>query len=178
MKGKDALGAWSSLMGGKVAAVLGKYKFVLLVILAGVVLMLLPSMGGGKGPDQTAEQARETFDTSEVEQRLETALSEVEGAGKVTVMLTVKSSARQILAQDSKTTQKESGKDSEISAVVISRGSGMQETVALQELSPQFQGALVVCAGGNDPAVRLKLVEAVSALTGLGSDKISICKGK
>ena len=61
---------------------------------------------------------------------------------------------------------------------MVSAGSGREEAVALQQVYPQFQGALVVCTGGDDPAVQLKLVEAVSALTGLGSDKISICKGR
>ena len=61
--------------------------------------------------------------------------------------------------------------------MVVSKGSGNEETVALQELAPQYQGALVVCPGGNDPAVKLQISEAVAALTGLGADKISICKG-
>ena len=68
--------------------------------------------------------------------------------------------------------------DSTISTVIISNGDRSEETVALQQLSPQYQGALVVCSGGDDPAVRLCLSDAVSALTGLGADKISICKGK
>ena len=47
---------------------------------------------------------------------------------------------------------------------------------SLHETYPQFRGALVVCQGGGDPAVRLAVIEAVSALTGLGSDKISVVK--
>ena len=42
----------------------------------------------------------------------------------------------------------------------------------------ETSGAVVVCEGGGDASVRLKLMEAVSALTGLGTDKIAICKGK
>ena len=48
----------------------------------------------------------------------------------------------------------------------------------IQQLGPVYQGALVVCSGGDDPQVKLALYEAVSALTGLRTDKISICKGK
>ena len=40
------------------------------------------------------------------------------------------------------------------------------------------QGALVVAQGSDDPRVKLALSEGVSALTGLGADQISICKGK
>ena len=55
---------------------------------------------------------------------------------------------------------------------------GTEETVTLQQISPQYQGALVVCSGGGNPSVRLQVVEAVSALTGLGADHISVCEGK
>ena len=62
--------------------------------------------------------------------------------------------------------------------VVISSGSGTQEAVLVQQFYPRFQGALIVSEGGGDPAVRLNITEAVAALTGLGADKISVCKGK
>ena len=42
---------------------------------------------------------------------------------------------------------------------------------------PSFRGALVVCPGGDDPQVQLAITQAVSALTGLGSDRITICAG-
>lgn len=174
--GKLALGTW----GGKLCAALGKYKYVFLVILAGVILLLVPTFGAGVAAPakNVSAQSGVEFDVTAMEHRLEGALSQVEGAGATTVVLTIKSGARSILAQDSKTTVKDGARDNEVSTVVVSRGSGTQETVALQELSPQFQGALVVCPGGDNPTVKFKLVEAVSALTGLGFDKISICKGK
>lgn len=92
----------------------------------------------------------------------------------MTVVLTVKSGARQILAQDSN----QSAEESATSTVVVSTGSGTENAVVVQQIYPQYQGALVVCPGGGDPAVCLKLMDAVSALTGLGADKISICKSK
>ena len=74
--------------------------------------------------------------------------------------------------------QKNESMRSEKETVIISSGAGMQETVLVQQIYPKFQGALVVAAGGDDPVVQLKLTEAVTALTGLGADKISVCKGK
>jgi stage III sporulation protein AG len=107
-----------------------------------------------------------------MEDRLARALSKIDGAGTVTVVLTVRDGPRQVLAQDSREEQ------GETETVVISRGSSTQETVTVQELYPSHQGALLVCPGGDDPTVRLKLTEATSALTGLGADRISISKGK
>jgi len=39
-------------------------------------------------------------------------------------------------------------------------------------------GAVIVCQGADDPQVRLSIVDAVSKVTGLGSDKISVLKMK
>lgn len=41
-----------------------------------------------------------------------------------------------------------------------------------------FTGAVIVCHGAANPAVRLRVINAVSAFTGLGSDKILVQKLK
>ena len=48
--------------------------------------------------------------------------------------------------------------------------------VVRQEICPQYRGALVVCDGGNSDRVRLAVIDAVGALTGLGSDRIAVVK--
>lgn len=153
---------------------LKRYQTILLVLAAGVVLMLLPTGGNGDRPQAAAQSTTEedSFDLAEFEAKLAKALSQIEGAGETQVVLTLKSGSRQILAQD----VERDGERTTTSAVTLGKGSSTQEVVALQTISPQFQGALVVCPGGDDPAVRLELSAAVSALTGLGSDRISICK--
>lgn len=158
---------------------LGRYKYVLLVMAAGALLLLLPSGERGKAePEPVTANAEEDFSVEALEEKLEAALSRVEGAGDVKVVLTVRSGMRRVLAQNSSLEQDGSAVQRENQTVVVSAGSGQQETVLVQQVYPQFQGALVVAEGGGDPAIRLKLTEAVAALTGLGADKISICKGK
>lgn len=150
-----------------------KYKYVLLVILVGVMLMVIPSRGDTTQSAQSGE-TEQTFQTEELEQKLGRALSQIEGAGEVTVVLTLQSGSRQILAQDVQTEQTKQKK----STVILSQGSGVEQAVVLQQIAPQYQGALVVCEGGADPEVKLQVLNAVRALTGLNSDKISICKRK
>lgn len=41
-----------------------------------------------------------------------------------------------------------------------------------------FTGAIVLCQGADHPEVRLKIVEAVAAFTGLGSNRIMVMKMK
>lgn len=151
---------------------LEKYRMVLVVLAAGLLMMLLPT--GKTQQAQTQLQpdgAAECFDLEAFEQRLSHALSQVEGAGETTVLLTLKSGSQQVLARN----LERDGERTVSTAVTVGSGS-TQAVVPLQTLSPQFQGALVVCPGGEDPQVRLRLAQAVTVLTGLGSDRISICK--
>ena len=161
-----------------------KYKYVLLILLAGVVLLLWPA--GKKtseakdAPAVAGAVSQEDFSVSALEEKLADTLSKIKGAGDVTVMLTVQGGSRQVLAMDEKSTRRaDGGSETQSTTVVVSGASAAgNNPVLVQQLYPRFQGALVVCSGGDDPGVRLKLMEAVSALTGLGTDKISICKGK
>ena len=170
MNGREAL----AKLAGKIKGPMEKYRLVWLVILAGLILLMLP-MGEEEEPVQETTTATTQFDLAALENRLEEALSKIDGAGEVTVVLTIQNGPRQVLAQD---VDRRTGEGENTETVSLSRGSSAQETVAVQELYPSYQGALLICEGGDDPDVRLKLTEATSALTGLGADKISISKGK
>jgi stage III sporulation protein AG len=147
---------------------LGAYKYVLLVIAAGALLLLWPEQDT-VDVEETAVSSEENFSVEALERKLETVLSQIDGAGSVSVMLTVKTGMERVLAQDS------SGENTE--TVVISTGSGKQEVVLITQKYPDFQGALIVCEGGDEPQVRLLVTQAVAALTGLGTARISVCKG-
>ena len=151
---------------------LGRCQPILLVIGVGVLLLLLPLGGGGEEREAAPAEQAEEFSLSDFEERLSQALSQIQGAGEVRVMLSLKSGSRQVLAQD---TQRGADGDASASTVTLGRGAGEQEVVPLQTIAPQFQGALVVCSGGEDPQVCLQVTRGVSALTGLGSDRIIVC---
>lgn len=154
---------------------LGKYSYVLLVMAVGVVLLLLPT-GGRDSPQESVPPQEEgtAFDLEGFEEKLERSLSRIEGAGEVRVVLTLDGGSRQVLARNQDRDGEGGGSNT---VVTVGRGSGAQEVVPLQTVAPQFRGALVVCPGGGSAQVRLRLIEAVSALTGLGADRISVCQG-
>lgn len=156
---------------------LERWKYGLLVMAAGVLLLLLPTGGGGGDSQSGTEKTsagQEEFDLENFEEKLSRALSQVAGAGETRVVLTLSGGSRRVLAQD---TERGGDGGSASTTVTLGRGSGQQEVVALQTVAPQFRGALVVSAGAEDPAVRLRLIQAVAALTGLGSDRVSVCPG-
>lgn len=151
-----------------------KYKFVLLVVLVGVLLMVLPVSSESKESEtsdlQTPREA--SFDLAETEQRMEAILGKIDGVGKLQLMLTLQSGTRLTLAED---TQSDSGRTTR-ETLTLNRGSGSQEVVVTNRYYPVYQGAVVVCQGADSSAVRLAITETVQALTGLASDRIQVVK--
>ncbi len=84
--------------------VLGKYKFVALILCLGVVLMLLPTRDGAKSTGTEVEdhqqQSESSFDLEDLEHRLQAHFRRSAGWGSATVVLTLHSSGEQVLAQD------------------------------------------------------------------------------
>ena len=57
-------------------------------------------------------------------------------------------------------------------------GGSEKEPAVQSTVYPTYQGALVVCDGAERASVRLAVTQAVSSLTGLGSNKIAVVKMK
>ena len=170
---------------GKALDMLKKNRYVLIVVLAGLFLLLLPTSGGGKQVESAPLSSMAEFSLAEQEARVSRALSKIEGAGAVTVVLTLKSSAEQVIAMNrdgsGRYTKGESG-ESDVqtseTAVIVSTGSGTQAPVTIKYIYPKYQGALVIAEGADSATVRLELLNAIAGLTGLGTDKITITKMK
>ena len=140
--------------------VMVKYRYVLLVVMAGLVLMLLPEHS--EEPETVAAVVPE----ESLQSQLEEILGRVEGAGKVAVLLT-EYRGGEIFYQTEGDDQR----------TVLVTGTDRSETGLVRTTqSPVYQGAVVVCQGADSPAVRLAVVEAVSNATGLGTDRITVLK--
>lgn len=146
-------------------------------LVIGIMLLVIPWGSGSKEPEQqTAVQPVPSFDLEAEERRLEAALSKIEGAGKVTVVLTLDTSSERKLAED-----RESSSDTEADGSTRIRDSTetvkmSDEAVTLIYVYPRYRGALIVCTGAGS-ALRLEITRAVAALTGLSTDKITVIKG-
>ena len=151
------------------------YRYAIGVLALGAALLMLPTGGETAQTEQTVRS--EDLWLEQVQKELTDTLSRIEGAGKLTLMLSVESGTRSELARDSEATRQEKGETFRSETVVVSEGSGRQAVVVTTSFYPVFRGAVVVCEGGDKPSVRLAVTDAIAALTGLSSDKISVIKG-
>ena len=160
-----------------------KYKYVLAVVVLGLVLLVLPATGK-KPPAKEADNT--DFGVEQFEQRVKSVLSNMKGVGRVDVMLSVKSTETNVYAQESRTnTSKVSGQasvdqrqdvDSKIS--VVNGNQGEQTPVLISKNAPEFMGAVVVCDGADDPQICWSIIQAISSLTGAPSQNITVMKMK
>ena len=165
----------------KIWGFLKKNKYVMVVILLGIVLISLP-----KDREETARETEKsssvTFSLSEEEKRIADALSEIDGAGKVTVVLTVRSTGETVVAKDTESyilqEDGESRQEESSSVVTVSEGSQKESPVTIEGIYPEYQGALVIAEGADNAETRLSLTQAVADLTGLSTEKITVVKMK
>lgn len=153
---------------------LKKYRYVLLVLAVGLVLMALP-----EGSDTEVSPTVSTEVTAQsVETRLEEILGKIDGVGKVRVMLTERTGQRYTYQSDEDTQLSTDSSSTRRDTVIITDGERAQQGLIRQVDPPEYQGAVVVCQGGDRAAVRLAVTQAVCHVTGLGADKVSVLKMK
>lgn len=157
----------------KVVHWLGKYRYLLLIVLLGLGLMMIPS-GNGKKTSETPSPSATQESRMTLSQELEEVLSHVQGAGKVHVMLTIAKGEETIYQTDGSTAENGNRHDT----VVITDENRTQSGLIQQSIPPTYRGAIVVCQGADSPAVCLAIKEAVSKVTGLDTSQISVLKMK
>lgn len=160
----------------KASSLILKYKYALLVLLAGIALMLLPT---GKSADAEVPSTTEPLARQpSVEEQLALILSQIKGAGKVEVMLTTREGEQTIYQTDTNCTSSDGNETAVSDTVLVTDENRVQAGLVRQVRGPVYQGAIVLCQGANDPTVRLAIVDAVSKITGLGADQISVLEMK
>lgn len=148
-----------------------KYRYVFLVILAGIFLMALPSRKTETENVPAVSQVAEP----DLEASLSEILSLIQGAGKVQVLLT-EAAGEEVWYQEDEDTDSDGGRKTE---TVLYTGSDRAEEGLVRRIDPPvYQGAIVLCQGADSPSVRLSIVEAVANATGLTTDQISVLKMK
>lgn len=181
-----------------------KWEKAVIIFLMGVFFLLLatPVSGFSKkekntGIDKAVGNSKEEIINSSkndayiesLENKLEQTISGMEGAGKVLVMITCKDTGEKILDKnqpyESESDKvKENGKESERTSVrsdqetVLIEQEGDTTPIVVLEKYPEIEGVVVVCEGGDNSALALRIKEAVQALFSIDAHKIVVCKLK
>lgn len=156
---------------------LKKYKFAVIVLLVGILLLVYPTKEE-KEPVSESVSQEAALQTVMLQEALEEILGKISGAGEVSVLLTQAAGEETVYQTNDQTSSDESGNSSRRETVLIS-GSSREETGLIRQIkAPTYLGAVIVCQGADNASVRLAVVEAVRSATGLTTDRISVLKMK
>lgn len=149
-----------------------KYRYVLLVVLAGILLMALPESGKPKEAPSAPQAVEEN--TPDLQQSLTALLGKIQGAGQVQVLLTEAAGEQVLYERD----EERNGDQIRRKTVLVTGSDRREGGLVRQVIPPTYQGAVVLCQGADSASIRLSIVEAVGSATGLTSDKITVLKMK
>ncbi len=165
-----------------------KTKIKNIEVVVGIVILAIAliAYAAFKPTSATDSESSEQKYFSEVEKKLESILSEVEGVGKVDVLITYKGTSRIVpaMSTESKSTEKSDDSfggsyfdkiETSGSSPVLDGGS----VVVVGKEYPEISGVLIVAEGAENIAVRIKILQAASTALAVDPSIIAVLsKGK
>ena len=118
---------------------------------------------------------------SYLENKLSLVLCEVEGAGKVTVMITLSSGMEYEYATNTETKTNTNGAletSVTTSTPIIINTGGTSQPIIVKEIYPKISGVVVVAGGAKDLGVKLALIIATETVLNVPTECIQILVGK
>lgn len=173
-------GRWRNLLAG--AGLVG----ILLIFLSGY-------FSSGESPPETAQQTT-VSETQQYARQLEEDLAaivgRISGAGPASVLVTMERGSQTVYAKEEKKSAQSTGADgsgmgrseanesTETNYILIRDADGSQQALAVTEVEPVVKGVIVVCQGGNDPAVQQSVINAVTTALDISSARVCVVPGR
>lgn len=148
---------------GRVRGLLKSVKHieVIVPVIFGAVLLFIV-FGSFQSGDGTANVDYDLTEYARVmEQRVAKVLCQIDGAGKVDVMINFEKGVEVVPAINS---------DGEKDSIVLVSG----KPIVLAEIQPKISGVLVVAEGAGNVKVKLELTKAVCTLLSVDANRIEI----
>lgn len=175
-----------------------------IVAIIGIIIIIAGSaiLGGGRDDDGAKGRrnagnpgdvsGQSAPDTNGTEEKLKSILSQMQGVGKVDVMITYETTSENVPAYDTKRSlNRTEEKDGDGGARSIEQEEcdntlayeestlgGGKTPVILKELEPKVRGVLVVAEGAENISVRERICSAVSVVLDIPVHKVEVIQRK
>ncbi len=107
--------------------------------------------------------------TQSIDDELSKILSEIKGAGEVSVMIVKDNEGLKSYSCDTDGNQKKT---------VILNKQGGEEALVSEEIAPRIRGVLIVADGGGKSSVKEALIKSTQTVLGIAPHKIVVCERK
>lgn len=135
----------------------------------------------------TDEQIKQdTTQTTNLEEKLETILSKIQGVGNVKVCINYSESS-EVVAMYNETSKVSDTEESDTSGgtrkiqetdsqkdIIYKEENGEKTPITQKVVQPKIEGAIITAKGANDMTTKTNIIQAVEAATGLATHKIQV----
>lgn len=157
-------------------------EIIVIVVFCAVLLLIYTSTFNAK----TTEKITTTTLTTEeyanyLENKLSNVLGHIQGAGKVSVMVTLSCGVEYVYATNTEevtNASKDASKTTKSEDLIMVSLSGKSSPVVVKEKLPKVSGVIIVASGAKNISVRLELQKAVKALLDVETNNIEILVGE
>lgn len=169
---------------------------ILILFLSGILLLIITIPTNDRKDKKKEEDRGVVWENSSndnieyaqyLEKKLENILAKIDGAGEVAVMVTMATSAEQVVEKDMEISDElimeadsqggeRTTNQSSRSETAIYNGEENGLPYVSKEISPKVEGVVVIADGGDNAVVVKNITESVQALFGIESHKIRIVK--
>jgi len=172
--------------------------FVIILIITIIALNVI--WGGNKENAQTTNDSNKklaldtqntqtiaTIDSKdEFSSKLEDILQNINGVGKVKVLITYSQTSQTVPMYNEDTTQKDTEEtdtnggsrkviETDVKRdVIYQESSGQKVPITQSIVSPKIEGAIITAQGAGNANVKADIIQAVEAVTGVSSHKIQV----
>lgn len=166
------------------------FRYLLVLILVGVLILMMGDFtkqnikqdAANKSIASEQEEKESDYNT-EIEARIESLLTQIEGVGEVSVSINFDTGSEYIYARDEQKNinknKDESGNLERIQEdiskdIVVLRKQNDDEALVKKEIKPKIRGVLIVAQGADNIRVKARLLEAIQVGLGVEAHKITV----
>lgn len=157
-----------------------KIKIIVAVGLIGIILIFASDIFAGSSENSSSDKSEKiSYEqyTQQLENKLTDVISSIDGVGDCRVMITLENSTESVYATDVETKSDDSSTNQKDEYVIYDSQDG-ETPVLIKEYLPKVQGVTVVCTGGENIAVKERIIESVTSLFNIPANRVSVAKIK
>ena len=145
--------------------------------LAGVLLIIVGTFSGsGKKENVTVpDNSSDTMEYLErIENKIKNITEQITGASGAAVIVSADTGVEYVYVRD----EKINGDDEQSEYITVKKSDGSGALVTLKVIYPEIKGVSVVCKGGDNAEIKVKIVNAVSTSLKIPSNRICVVGSK
>lgn len=174
-----------------------KYRTIIVAVcVIGIAFIFLSGFFKNNSPAPTKDTSAQPTVTADqyasgLEGKLTNIITGIQGVGTAKVLVTLERNTEYVYATEDKTsnqttedksgdstTKNQTNDSTEKKYILVKDADGSQKALAVTEVQPIVKGVVVVCDGGDNPAVQENVINAVTTALDVSSARVCVIKGK